>query len=92
MDFEQRLVTVGGRPVALSKTEFRLLRALARNAGMVLAHDVLLERVWGPDCVEEVAFLWVYIRRLRRKIELDPSKPTYILTVPGVGYRLANPA
>ena len=88
VDFEQRAVSVEGRPVALSKTEFKLLRVLAQHPAMVLAHEVLLERVWGPGYSNEVEFVWVYIRRLRRKIEPDPSHPRYILTVPGVGYRL----
>lgn len=90
LDLEQRSVTVDGKPVALSKTEFRLLRALAQNAGRILSHDLLLERVWGPEYTREVEFVWVYIRRLRRKIEPDPAHPRYILTVPGVGYRLAH--
>lgn len=90
IDFEQRAVTVEGQPVALSKTEYKLLRTLAEHAGMVLSHDALLARVWGPGYGQEVAFAWVYIRRLRKKIEPDPAHPRYILTVPGVGYRLAK--
>jgi len=83
-------VTVAGAAVALSKTEYKLLRTLAQHPGMVLAHDMLLERVWGPGYGDAVEFVWVYIRRLRRKIEPDPARPRYILTVPGVGYRLAR--
>jgi DNA-binding response OmpR family regulator/signal transduction histidine kinase len=90
IDFEQRQVAVDGRTVSLSKTEFKLLRQLARHAGMVLSHETLLEHVWGSQYGREVEFVWVYIRRLRRKIEPDPAKPRYILTVPGVGYRLAR--
>lgn len=90
IDFSLHQVRVGGKTVQLSKTEFKLLRALAQHADMVLAHEVLLERVWGPGYSREVDFVWVYIRRLRRKIEPDPSHPKYILTVPGVGYRLAR--
>ncbi len=90
IDFSQRHVMVGDRPIALSKTEFKLLRVLAEHAGMVLAHDVLLNRVWGLGYSEEIEFVWVYIRRLRKKIEPDPSAPTYIQTVPGVGYRLVR--
>jgi|GEM_PF-209991 len=88
IDLEQRHVTVAGHTVALSKTEFKLLRALAQHPGMVLSHDVLLDRVWGPAYSHEVEFIWVYIRRLRRKLELDPRHPKYIQTVPGIGYRL----
>ncbi|MGZ3665381.1 MAG: ATP-binding response regulator, partial [Ktedonobacterales bacterium] len=90
VDFAQRIVSVSGQPVSLSKTEFKLLRVLAQHAGMVLSHEVLLERVWGAAYSQEIEFVWVYIRRLRRKIEPDPANPCYILTVPGVGYRLAR--
>jgi DNA-binding response OmpR family regulator len=90
VDFEQRTVTVAGKPAALSKTEFKLLRTLAQNAGRVLTHEMLLERVWGPGYAHEVEFVWVYVRRLRRKIEPDPAHPRFIQTIPGVGYRLAR--
>lgn len=78
------------RPIALSRTEYRLLRALAQHPGMVISHARLLERVWGAGYGQETEFLWVYIRRLRRKIEPDPAHPQYILTTPGVGYQLAD--
>jgi DNA-binding response OmpR family regulator/signal transduction histidine kinase len=90
IDFAQRTVTVAGRPIALSRTEYKLLRALAQHAGMVLSHETLLERVWGAGYSHEIAFIWVYIRRLRTKIEPDPGSPRYIQTVSGVGYRLAR--
>jgi len=90
IDYAQRLVTVADKPVSLSKTEYKLLRALAQHAGMALTHETLLERVWGPAYNQEVEFIWVYVRRLRRKIELDPAHPQFILTVPGVGYRLTR--
>ena len=92
IDDAQRLVTVGGAPAQLSKTEYRLLRALAQNLGKTLSHEALLAQVWGPAYSEEIEFIWVYIRRLRRKIEPDPARPRYILTAPGVGYRLALPS
>jgi len=57
---------------------------------MVLTHEVLLERVWGPEYDREVGFIWVYISRLRRKLEADPRNPRYILTIPDVGYKLAK--
>jgi len=83
-------VRENGRPIALSRTEYRLLRALAQHPGMVISHAQLLERVWGVGYGQETEFLWVYIRRLRRKIEPDPAHPQYILTAPGVGYQLAD--
>jgi DNA-binding response OmpR family regulator len=90
IDYGERRVLINDRPVALSKTEFKLLRVLAEHAGMVLPHEALLNRVWGLGYSQEVEFVWVYIRRLRKKIEPDPSAPTYIQTVPGVGYRLVR--
>ena len=85
-----RSVRRDGKPVPLSRTELKLLRVLAARPGAVLAHEELLERVWGPAYHDATNFLWVYVRRLRKKIEADPSAPRYILTVPGVGYRLAH--
>ncbi len=90
IDYAQHMVLLKDCPVQLSRTEYKLLSTLARNAGMVLTHEVLLERVWGPEYNREVDFIWVYISRLRRKIEPDPRHPQYILTVPDVGYKLAK--
>jgi DNA-binding response OmpR family regulator/signal transduction histidine kinase len=92
IDFVQRQVRVAGRDVQLSRTEYKLLTVLAQHAGMVMTHELLLEKVWGPGYNREMDFIWVYIRRVRRKVEPDPSQPHYILTVPGVGYKLARPA
>lgn len=90
IDLEHQQVRQSGRPIALSRTEYRLLRALAQHPGMVISHAQLLERVWGAAYGQETEFLWVYIRRLRRKIEPDPAHPRYILTAPGVGYQLVE--
>jgi DNA-binding response OmpR family regulator/signal transduction histidine kinase len=90
IDFAQRQVLIQGREVQLSRTEYRLLSVLAQNAGRVMTHELLLERVWGAEYSREVDFIWVYISRLRRKIEADPRHPSYILTVPDVGYKLAK--
>lgn len=90
LDYAQHQVFVEGRQVQLSRTEYKLLSTLAQNAGRVLTHELLLERVWGTEYNREVDFIWVYISRLRRKIEPDPRKPRYILTVPDVGYKLAK--
>jgi two-component system KDP operon response regulator KdpE len=90
IDSARHQVRERGRSVALSRTEYRLLRALAQHPGMVVSHSQLLERVWGAGYSQETEFLWVYIRRLRRKIEPDPAHPRYILTAPGMGYQLAD--
>jgi DNA-binding response OmpR family regulator/signal transduction histidine kinase len=90
IDYAQHQVFLQGRLVQLSRTEYKLLSTLAHNVGIVLTHEVLLERVWGPEYNREVDFIWVYISRLRRKIEADPRHPTYIVTVPDVGYKLAK--
>src|SRR6266516_982233 len=90
IDYAQHQVHVRGQPVQLSRTEYKLLCTLAQNAGRVLTHELLLERVWGAEYNREVDFIWVYISRLRRKIELDPRHPRYILTVPDVGYKLVK--
>jgi len=90
IDYAQHLVMVQGRQVQLSRTEYKLLNLLAQNAGMVVTHELLLEKVWGPEYNRDVDFIWVYISRLRRKIEADSRRPKYILTVPDVGYKLAK--
>jgi DNA-binding response OmpR family regulator len=90
IDYAQHQVFLQGQAVQLSRTEYKLLSTLAHNVGIVLTHEVLLERVWGPEYNREVDFIWVYISRLRRKIEADPRHPVYILTVPDVGYKLAK--
>jgi DNA-binding response OmpR family regulator len=90
IDYAQHLVMVQGRQVQLSRTEYKLLSLLTQNAGMVVTHELLLEKVWGPEYNRDVDFIWVYISRLRRKIEADSRRPKYILTVPDVGYKLAK--
>jgi two-component system KDP operon response regulator KdpE len=74
----------------LTPTEYRLLTILVRHAGRVLTHRQLLKEVWGPNQTEEAHYLRVYMAQLRRKIEVDPAQPRYLLTEPGVGYRLAG--
>jgi DNA-binding response OmpR family regulator/signal transduction histidine kinase len=90
LDYAQHLVSIQGHPVQLSRTEYKLLCTLAQNVGRVMTHELLLERVWGAEYNREVDFIWVYISRLRRKIEVDPRHPRYILTVPDVGYKLVK--
>jgi two-component system KDP operon response regulator KdpE len=87
LDPEGHALQVEGRPVDLTPIEFELLLLLMRNAGKVLAHRTLLQTVWGSEYGGEVEYLRVYIGRLRRKIETDPSRPTHLLTEHGLGYR-----
>ncbi len=87
LDIARHRVTVRGREVALSPKEFDLLRELMSHPGRVLGRDYLLNRVWGEDFFGDTRTLDVHIRWLREKIESDPSKPSYIQTVHGVGYR-----
>ena len=92
VDLEKRALTVAGRPVQLTPHEFRLLRLLVRNEGKLLTHATILREVWGNAYSEESHYLHVYVSQLRRKIESDPTRPRYILTEPGAGYRLVDPA
>ena len=87
--YDSRRVTLAGRPVQLTPTEYRLLYTLARCANRVLSRQALLARVWGSEHRGDSDFLKTYVRRLRQKIEDDPSNPHYILTERGQGYRLA---
>ena len=80
-----------GTPVDLTRTEFRLLCELADHLGQVLSRDTLLERVWGYDYPGDGRLVDSHIRRLRTKIELDPSEPTIVLTVRGLGYKVLKP-
>lgn len=90
LDLDQRLVTSRGQEIDLTPTEFELLNVLMRNAGIVLSHRDLLNRVWGPEYQDEVEYVRVYIGRLRRKLERDPLKPELLLTERGVGYRFTR--
>ena len=88
IDYDKYEVTVDGKRVKLSPTEFRLLSILSRYKGRLLPHQFLLTEVWGPDYVAEEEYLRLYISYLRHKIERDPSKPSLIHNEWGVGYRL----
>ena len=87
MDFARQELRLGGEPVALTPTEYKLLYHLVRNAGYVLAHGTLLAKVWGREYVDEVDYLRVYVRRLRDKLGDDSERPRYIRTERGLGYR-----
>ena len=88
IDLALRLITVSGFEVQLTPTEYELLRVLVTHAGKVLTHHFLLREVWGSEYGEEFHMLHVNISNLRRKIEPDPTRPQFIITEPGVGYRL----
>lgn len=87
IDLPNREVRLRGKHVSLSPTEFRLLACLVRSAGIVIPHKNLLSEVWGPDYLQDIRSLKLYIRYLRQKIEPNPAEPRYILTEWGVGYR-----
>jgi two-component system KDP operon response regulator KdpE len=91
IDFGLRRVTIADREVHLTPTEYAVLTYLARNAGKVITHRTLLRAVWGPQYETEDHYLHVFIGQLRRKIEPVPSRPKYLLTEPGIGYRLRSP-
>ena len=88
VDLVERRVRVGGQDVHLSPTEYELLKAFIAHPGKVLTDRMLLRQVWGPGYASEAHFLHVYVARLRKKIESDPQNPRYLVTEPGVGYRL----
>ena len=87
MDVERHVVTVNGAPAALPLKEFELLEMLLRNAGRVLTRLQLIDRVWGSDYVGDTKTLDVHVKRLRAKIEPDPTNPRFIVTVRGLGYK-----
>jgi two-component system KDP operon response regulator KdpE len=88
VDLEHRRVAVEGEEVQLTPTEYDLLRLLVTHAGKVLTHNQILRQIWGPAYVEQPHLLRVNISNLRRKIEPEPTRPRYVLTELGVGYRL----
>ncbi len=89
IDLEGRVVRRAGEEVRLTPTEFALLEQLVTNAGKVLTHRTLLQRVWGREYTEEAEYLRVYMGRLRHKLEADPANPCHFLTESGVGYRFS---
>lgn len=88
MDLSRRVVTLNDNQISLTPTEYDILRLLIQNTGKVITHRHLLTQIWGTAYESEMHMLRVNISNLRRKIEPDPSRPTYIHTEPGVGYRL----
>jgi two-component system KDP operon response regulator KdpE len=92
VDLARQAVHLRGELVRLTPTEYRLLEAMATNAGKLLTHGWLLRKVWGPAYGRESHYVRVYVQQLRRKLDDEPSRPRFILTEPGLGYRwLAEP-
>jgi two-component system KDP operon response regulator KdpE len=91
VDLEGRVVKANTKEVSLTPTEYSLLQYLVLNAGKILTHRELLQKVWGPEYGGETEYLRTYIKQLRRKLEPDPARPIYILTVPSTGYRFRPP-
>jgi two-component system KDP operon response regulator KdpE len=90
VDLTARVVKVDGKEVKLTATEYALLRMFAQHAGKVLTHQQILREVWGPNYLDQTQYLRVYMAHLREKLEAEPSKPSLLLTEPGVGYRLVQ--
>jgi two-component system, OmpR family, KDP operon response regulator KdpE len=88
LDFSARRVRREGADIALTPKEYDVLAYLARNAGKVLLHRQILQGVWGGQYGEEADYVWTFVRRIRRKLEPDAEHPRYVLTEPGVGYRM----
>jgi two-component system, OmpR family, KDP operon response regulator KdpE len=92
IDLADRRVTRAGEEIHLTPIEFELLRVLAQHLSRLVTHRQLLQAVWGPEYGEETHYLRVHVAHIRAKIEADPSRPQYLITEPGVGYRLRDPA
>ncbi len=90
VDLPRRNVTLRGEEIKLTPTEYEILKYLALQAGRVVTHKQLLRAIWGPNYQEQTHYLRIYVGQLRHKIEADPSQPAYIITEPGVGYRLVT--
>jgi two-component system KDP operon response regulator KdpE len=90
INYAKRRVTVNGREVTLTPTEFALLQHLAVNSDKVLTHNMLLQSIWGNEYSSEKEYLRVFVGRLRHKLESDPKNPKYIQTIPGVGYQIST--
>jgi two-component system KDP operon response regulator KdpE len=92
IDLAKRLVHVGEKEVHLTPIEYKLVVILSKHAGMVLTHKQLLDQVWGPGHATQMQYLRVYMAQLRQKLEENPAHPRYLVTEPGVGYRLKSEA
>jgi two-component system KDP operon response regulator KdpE len=90
IDLARHVVTLDGTEVKLTATEFKLLAYLASHTGKVLTHQNILNNVWGPEYLDNVEYLRVYMSQLRKKLEADPKQPRYLVSEPGVGYRFVT--
>jgi two-component system KDP operon response regulator KdpE len=90
IDYDRHRVMRGEEEIRLTPKEFDLLSLLARNPDRVLTHRAILKAVWGPNAVDQPEHLWVLVGQLRKKLEVDPSNPQYLISEPWVGYRLAT--
>jgi two-component system, OmpR family, KDP operon response regulator KdpE len=90
IDQARHEVTIAGQLIHLTPIEYRLLVLLARHAGKVLTHRQLLQEVWGPRSTHQIHYVRVHMAALRRKVEADPARPRWLITEPGVGYRLLD--
>ncbi len=90
IDYDRRRVVRQGEEIRLTPKEFELLSLLAHNADRVLTHRTILKAIWGANAVDQPEHLWVLVGQLRKKIEMDPSHPKYLVSEPWVGYRLAT--
>jgi len=90
VDFDRRQVFRDQEEIHLTPIEYKLLSVLVKNRGKVVTHRQLLKKVWGPSFVEQNPYLRIFILNLRRKLEDDPARPSYLITEPGVGYRLRD--
>ncbi|HUO69851.1 MAG TPA: response regulator transcription factor [Solirubrobacteraceae bacterium] len=91
IDLHDRRVTRAGVEVHLTPIEYELVRVLAQHQGRLVTHRQLLQEVWGPEYGDETHYLRVHVAHIRAKLEVDPSRPQYLITEPGVGYRLRDP-
>jgi two-component system KDP operon response regulator KdpE len=89
VDLVRRHVSMGGHEIRLTPIEYKLLTTLVQHAGKVVTHQQLLREVWGPTHTDQAHYVRVYMAHLRHKLEAEPARPRYLLTEPGVGYRLA---
>jgi two-component system KDP operon response regulator KdpE len=91
IDLAAKTVTAAGNDIRLTPTEWQLLETLVRNAGKLVSQKQLLREIWGPAYETETGYLRVHLANLRRKLEPEPSKPRYLITEPGIGYRFLTP-